>query len=81
MAVDGEGWVYVSDGSSHAVFRFETGAGIELLIGDQKDGIQEMGHPANETRIRAAGLVAVDTSGDLLYMDANTIRRIGGAAS
>jgi sugar lactone lactonase YvrE len=80
VAVDGEGRVYVSDGGSHVIVRFEPGAGIELVIGDQTDVTESTGRPANQTRVRNVGGLAVDAAGDLVFLDTNVIRRIVGAA-
>jgi actin-like ATPase involved in cell morphogenesis len=81
VAVDGDGRVYISDGLHRVIVRFARGAGIELVIGDQADGVEAVGRPANETRVRSAGPLAVDSAGDLLYIDSNSIRRIVRATS
>jgi sugar lactone lactonase YvrE len=80
VAVDGAGRVYVADGLSHVIVRFEPGAGIELVIGDQNEVTESTGQPANQTRVRNVGGLAIDAGGDLVFLDTNVIRRIVGAA-
>lgn len=43
--------------------------------------MEALGRPANETRVGNAGLLGVDGAGDLLYVEANAIRRIVDAAA
>ena len=80
MAVDGDGRVYLSDGSFHVIVRFERGAGIELVIADQSLATEATGLPANQTRVRNVGMLDVDAGGDLVFIDTLVVRRIVGAA-
>jgi actin-like ATPase involved in cell morphogenesis len=79
VTVDGDGRVYVSDGLYHVIIRIEPGGGIEVVIGDQKGSVEEMGHAANATRATNVGTLHVDAAGNLVYLDSNSIRHILGA--
>ena len=79
VAVDGNGRVYVADGSNHLIFRFEPGGGIELVIGDQADVVEEMGHAAFDTRATNVSNLVIDGEGNLVFLDRNSIRRIRDA--
>ena len=80
ITVDGSGQVYVSDGLFSVIFRFEPGAGIELVIADQTDSVESIGMPANRTRLRNPIGLAVDAGGSLLFTDTSRVLRIVGAA-
>jgi sugar lactone lactonase YvrE len=84
IAVDGKGRVYVSDaGVGGVIFRFGSDGAMELVIADQvgAGGAQTPGQPANATRVTNPGELAVDTQGNLLYLDALVLWRIAGAGS
>jgi hypothetical protein len=80
VTVDADGRVYLSDGGYHVIIRFEPGGGIEIVAGDQRGVVEEMGHPASDTRVTNVGALAIDAGGDLLFLDRNFIRRIQDAA-
>jgi sugar lactone lactonase YvrE len=80
VSVDPKGRVYVADSSDHVAFRFGSDGKIELVIGDQPDVTEDLGHPANETRGRNIENVIIDASGNLDYTDSNRILTIDGAA-
>ena len=79
VAVDAEGRVYVADGPDHAIFRFGSDGRIELVIADQPQTTEELGHPANQTRARTVANTIIDASGTLYYSDANRILTIDNA--
>ena len=81
IALDSKGRIYVADGPEHAVFRFGTNAGMELVIADQKGGASTAGFAANQTRAANVGQLAVDASGNLLYLESSALRAIAGIAS
>lgn len=81
VAVDSAGRVYVADAQNHVIFRFGATGGIQIVIGDQKGGSSAAGLPANETRVTNVGPLAVDSHGNLLYLESSVIRAITGAAT
>ena len=81
VAVDRTGRVYVADGSEHAIFRFGTSGSVELVIADQKGGLTNAGLAANQTRATNVGALAVDASGNLLYVETAVLRQIAGAGN
>ncbi len=80
IAVDAKGRIYVADGQSHAIVRFGSSGGIELVIADQKGGVETEGSPATQTRATNVSQLGFDAKGDLLYLDSSKIRAIAGAA-
>jgi sugar lactone lactonase YvrE len=81
VAVDGKGRIYVADGQSHAIFRFGTSGGIELVIADQQGAVETAGSAASQTRATNVGPLAIDPQGNLLYVQTSTLREIAGAGS
>jgi hypothetical protein len=79
LAIDGKGRIYVADGQSHAIFRFGTTGGIELVIADQQGSVETAGSAASQTRATNVGPLAVDPQGNLLYVQTSTLREIAGA--
>jgi hypothetical protein len=78
VTVDADGRVYVSDGLNHVIVRFEPGSGVELVIADQAESVESLGLPANMTRVRSVGGIAVDSGGSVLFIDTNRVLRIVG---
>jgi sugar lactone lactonase YvrE len=79
IALDGQGNLYVSDGTSNKIRKISNGT-VSTLAGNGSAGIDGDGGFATSARLNSPGLLAVDATGSLFVSDRGNrrIRKVAG---